>query len=138
MVDFPGFDPEENEQERTTLRDLLYTLLYGSVELNAPVMADIELDFLREGLVRLADAIRHRALWLCEEELADSVNLSNLRSGRPQLHELHCFGFSEEELKKILFNRVEKQLAFDFEAIVRDSIASLDLKRMGFELGDAS
>lgn len=137
MVDFPGFDPE-NEQERTMLKELQYKVLYGSVELNEVVTADSELDQLREGLVRLADAIRHRALWICEEELADSVNLSNLRSGRPQLHELHCFGFSEEELKKILFNRVEKQLAFEFEAIVRESIDSLDLERMGFELGDAS
>lgn len=137
MVDFPGFDPE-NEQERTALKELQYKVLYGSVELNEPVTADSELDQLREGLVRLADAIRHRALWICEEELADSVNLSNLRSGRPQLHELYCFGFSEDELKRVLHNRVERQLAFDFEAIVRESIASLNLKRMGFELGDAS
>lgn len=131
------FDPE-NEHERTVLKELQFKVLYGSVELNEVVTADSELDQLREGLVRLADAIRHRALWLCEEELSDSVNLSNLRSGRPQLHELHLFGFSEEELKKILFNRVEKQLAFEFEAIVRESIDSLDLERMGFELGDAS
>jgi hypothetical protein len=129
MVDFPGPDP----QKEAKLKELHYRILYSAVELNEAV-SDPDIESLRDCLVRLSDAICQRALLLFDQDLANEINLSALRSGRLQIHDQHCFGLSGSELKEILRNRVERILAFEFEGIVRESIELLDLEAMGFDV----